>query len=188
MEISTHKQGDFMDEKQKQLIQECKRQSESCLYTSTALFIWLRILRYIKVVFIVLPLVCGSLAGGKILLATGGDNHKAFVAIFAFVAGLLPSIYAALKYDDRLRDCAVLASEFKNLQDRFRQAALVIAEKPFPEFEAEFEKLMERLEVARKPSFTAPEWCFKCAQKKVKKGDYHFDTDIALESNIANHK
>jgi len=167
-----------MNEKTEQLIQECKRQSEGCLYTSTSLFIWLRTLRLLKVVFIIAPLVLGSLAGGKLLLGNPTDA-RAFSAICAFFAGLLPSIYAALKYDDRLKECTLLASEFKNLQDRFRQAALVASQKPFAEFEAHFNELMNRLELARKPSFTAPEWCFRKAQKKVKKADYHYDVDIA---------
>src|SRR5689334_14887780 len=105
-------------EKREQLIQECKRQTESCLYTSTALFIWLRTLRLLKVIFIVLPLVLGSVASGKLLLTADPENAKAFSAICAFLAGLLPSVYAALKYDDRLKECSALAAEFKNLQDR----------------------------------------------------------------------
>jgi hypothetical protein len=168
-----------MDNKTEQLIQECKRQSESCLYTSTSLFIWLRVLRYLKVFFIVTPLIFGSLASGKLLLTVDVQHAKAFVAIFAFFAGLLPSIYAALKYDDRLKECVILSAEFKNLQDRFRQAALVTSHKPFPEFEADFSELTKQLESARKSSFTAPEWCFKMAQRKIKSGSYHFDADIA---------
>lgn len=168
-----------MENKAEQLIQECRRQSEGCLYTSTSLFIWLRILRYLKVVFIVAPLILGSLAGGKLLLSVDAENAKAFSAICAFLAGLLPSIYAALKYDDRLKECISLAAEFKNLQDRFRQAALVASGKSFPEFEAQFNELINRLELARKSSFTAPEWCFRKAQQKVKNGHYDYDVDIA---------
>jgi hypothetical protein len=37
---------------------------------------------------------------------------------------------------------------------------------------------MERMEEARRDSLTAPEWCFKQAQKKVQSGDYDFDVDI----------
>lgn len=168
-----------MDERTEQLTQECKRQSESCLYTSASLFIWLRVLRALKVVFIVAPLVLGSLASGKLLLAVNLENAKAFSAICAFFAGLLPAIYAALKYDDRLKECTALTSEFKNLQDRFRQAALITSQKSTADLEKEFKVLMDRLEQARKPSFTAPEWCFKMAQRKIKKGNYHFDADIA---------
>jgi len=168
-----------MAEKIEQLVQECKRQSEGCLYTSTSLFIWLRILRYLKVFFVIAPLVLGSLASGKLLLSFDAANTKVFAAVCAFFAGLLPSVYSALKYDDRLKECLTLSAEFKNLQDRFRQAALVASLKPFAEFETHFNKLMTRLEAARKSSYTPPEWCFKAAQKKVKSGDYHYDTDMA---------
>lgn len=166
-----------MENKTAQLIQECKRQSESCLYTSTALFIWLRTLRGLKVFFIIAPLTLGSIASGRLLLGNF-DNAKIVAAICAFFAGILPSIYSALKYDDRLKECASLASEFKNLQDGFRVAALVYSEKSFEEFEARFCELVQRLEKARSVSFTAPEWCFKMAQRKIKGGDYHFDVDI----------
>ncbi len=169
----------YMNTNTEQLIQECKRQSEGCLYTSTSLFIWLRTLRYLKVIFIVAPLIFGTLAGGKLLLSVNAESAKTFSALFAFFAGILPSIYAALKYDDRLKECTTLAAEFKNLQDRFRQAALVGSAKAFLDFEAQFDGLMGRLEAARKSSFTAPEWCFKRAQAKIKKGDYHFDSDIS---------
>jgi hypothetical protein len=27
-------------------------------------------------------------------------------------------------------------------------------------------------------SYTAPEWCFRSAQKKIRKGDYDFDVDL----------
>jgi hypothetical protein len=103
---------------------------------------------------------------------------KLFTAICAFLAGLLPAIYAALKLDDHLDESKHLAGEFKNLQDRFRQAALVSSRKPFAEFEADVKPLIDRLEQARATSLTAPEWCFKRAQKKIKKGDYDFDLDM----------
>jgi hypothetical protein len=103
---------------------------------------------------------------------------KLFTAICAFLAGLLPAIYTALKLDDHLDESKHLAGEFKNLQDRFRQAALVSSRKPFAEFEADVKPLIDRLEQARATSLTAPEWCFKRAQKKIKKGDYDFDLDM----------
>jgi hypothetical protein len=161
-----------MPTKSTELALECKRLSESCLYTSTSLFIWLRCARYIKVFFIVAPLVLGSVASWKLLTGVDLAAVQVFTAVAAFLAGLLPSIYSALKFDDHLEESKHLAAEFKNLQDRFRQAALVSARKPFGEFEADVKPLIDRLEQARAASFTAPEWCFKLAQKKVKKGDY----------------
>jgi hypothetical protein len=60
-------------------------------------------------------------------------------------------------------------------KDRFRQCAKVSSLKSFEEFEAEFGTLMAQLENARRPSYTAPEWCFKAAQRKVQGGDYDPD-------------
>ena len=90
----------------------------------------------------------------------------------------MPTVYSALKFDDHLQECRHLAGEFKNLQDRFRQAALVSSKKPFIDFEKDVQHLIVRLEEARAGSFTAPEWCFARAQKKIKKGDYDFDIDL----------
>ncbi|MGA7764917.1 MAG: hypothetical protein WCA27_01705 [Candidatus Sulfotelmatobacter sp.] len=131
-----------------------------------------------KIFFIVAPLILGSMAGWKLLTGYDLAAVRIFTAVCAFLAGLLPSVYAALKFDDHLDESKHLAGEFKNLQDRFRQAALVSSRKPFPEFEADVKPLLDRLEQARAASFTAPEWCFKRAQKKIKTGDYDFDLDI----------
>lgn len=170
-----------MKSKAAELALECKRQSESCLYTSTTLFIWLRFLRTVRLFFIIVPLIAGAFAGWNILTKIDLEGVKLFTAICAFVAGLMPTVYSALKFDENLEKCARLAGEFKNLQDRFRQAALVSSRKSFADFEADVKPLMDRLELARGVSVTPPEWMFRRAQKKVKSGDYDFDIDLALE-------
>jgi len=168
----------IMASKNTELALECKRLSESCLYTSTALFIWLRCLRTTRIVFVVVPLALGSIAGWQLLKESPVQSARLLTSICAFLAGLLPTVYAALKLDDHLKECKHLAGEFKNLQDRFRQAALVSSKKPSSDFEEDFQPLMKRLEEARAGSYTAPEWCFASAQGKIKKGDYDFDVDL----------
>lgn len=170
-----------MGQKADELVQECRRQSESCLYTSTAFFIWLRNLRFWRGFFVITPLVLGGLATGRLLFWASSETTTIISAVSAFLAGLFPSIYSALKFDDRLRECTNAAAEFKNLQDRFRQAAQVAAHKSFAEFEKQFNDLMNRLESARNPSITPPEKIFRAAQAKVKSGDYNFDVDIAAD-------
>ena len=167
-----------MPSKTVELRLECKRLSESCLYTSTSLYGWIRERRRIRSVFTVVPLLLGTLASWKVLTETELAEVKVLVSICAFVAGLMPSIYAALKYDDQLEESVAAAAEFKSLQDRFRQAALVASKKPFADFEAEFKALMDRFDLARARGLTAPERHFRAAQKKVKSGDYTFDVDI----------
>ena len=98
------------------------------------------------------------------------------------LAGLLPSIYEALKLDVHIDEIAKLASEFKNLQDRFRQAANVTSHLPFEDFRAEFNQLMDRMDSVRSGSITAPERYFKAAQKKIKSGDYDFGVDMTSGS------
>lgn len=167
-----------MGAKNLQLALECKRQAENCLYSSTSLFIWLRFVRIVKSAFIVVSLVLGAIAGWQVLKHSQSYYVTALTSVAAFLAGLLPTVYAALKLDDHLELCKHLAGEFKNLQDSFRQAALISALKPFAEFEQDVKPLVSRLECARSFSYTAPEWCFKRAQTKVQKGDYEFDVDL----------
>lgn len=168
-----------MASKAAMLALECKRLSENCLYTSTSFFIYLRFLRSLRIVFVVAPLALGALATWKVIEGNGSTAAKWFTGVCSLLAGLLPSIYSALKLDDRLAEAIHLSCEFKNLQDRFRQAAQVSSLKAFAAFEADVEPLMKRLEDARRPSLTPPEPFFKLAQKKVKSGDYTFDVDLA---------
>ena len=98
---------------------------------------------------------------------------------FAFAAGLIPALLTAVKFNESLDRCRAAASEFKNLQDRFRQAAQITAHKGLAEFEKDFRELMRRMDEVRKQGVAVPDWAFKKAQEKVKAGDYTFDVDIA---------
>jgi len=164
--------------KKEELIAECRRLEESCLYTSTSFYIWLKRRKIIKNIFITVPLVLGAAASWRLLTGSDLESVKVLTSIFAFVAGVMPTVYSALKYDDRLEKCADAAAEFKNLQDKFRQLANIFSQKSFKEFEEEFFEAMERMEKVREKSITPPEKFFKKAQKKVKKGDYEFDSDL----------
>src|SRR5437660_3798890 len=75
-----------------ELALECKRLSESCLYTSTALFIWLRFVRITKAVFVIVPLALGSIAGWQLLKESGAPTARVFTSVCAFLAGLLPTV------------------------------------------------------------------------------------------------
>src|SRR3954447_10188909 len=107
-------------DKNEALANECKRiANNTCLYTSTSLFIWLKCLRVLRIFFLVTPAVLGSVASWKLLTGLHSETAQLLVASMAFVAGLLPATYSILKLDDHLVTCAHLAGEFKNLQDRF---------------------------------------------------------------------
>lgn len=166
-----------MDSKNKALRDECFRLVDTCLYTSTTLYIWLRFCRFTKTFFIVVPLLLGALSTWSVLTRSTAESLRTFTALCAFLAGTLPSIYAALKMDRHLEQCCRLAGEFKNLQDRFRQAGDVSSLKEFAAFELDVQPLLKRLEKARSESFTSPEWCFRRAQAKINKGDYTYTVD-----------
>ena len=67
---------------------QCAEQRERCVFTSGSLFIWLRALRFLRILFVVVPIICGSLAGWDLLKAT--PEYAALTALLALAAGLYP--------------------------------------------------------------------------------------------------
>ena len=97
----------MMDEATAEVIKECVRQEESCLYTSTTLFHWLRTVRNTHGFFIVAPIVLGGIAGWSILTEVNSPNWVPWVvAAAAFLAGLFPSVYQALRLDVQVDEIA----------------------------------------------------------------------------------
>jgi hypothetical protein len=164
----------MMDQRAQEIIAECKRQEESCLYTSTALFSWQKETRKLRVIFIVVPIICSSFASARLLLRD--PTFDWLVAIFALIAGLFPAIFKALDLDVSLATIADSANRFKTLQDRFRQAALIGATSKTEELEEQFTALMQRMDDARSANPPIPDRHFASAQKKIKGGDYDFDS------------
>ena len=150
---------------------ECRRQEESCLYTSSTLFVWLRTARIVNVVFVVVPILLGGAAGLAVLEGT------TWGALLALVAGFFPAVREALKLDPHIGHIKDVAGEFKNLQDAFRNAALVTAPSDAEKADALFGELMARMDAARLQGVTPPEWCFRSARKKIQSGHYDFTVD-----------
>ncbi len=165
-----------MDEQTQNLIAECRRQEESCLYMSTTIFEWLKSLRRWRFAFVVVPIILGGLATWPLLSKQAGLEW--FTGVCALLTGLTPAVYKALDFDVNLVSLANDAHQFKVLQDRFRQAWRVTALGGFDDFKSEFDALMERIDAARANSLTVPERFFKKAQKKISSGDYDFSVDL----------
>lgn len=159
------------------LVKECKRQEESCLYTSTTLYIWLREARLWRAAFIVVPIILGAVSSWSILNRPELAWALWVTAAAGLIAGVIPAVREALDLDLHVDEISRVASQFKNLQDRFRLAADTGAYKKEDAFEAEVRDLMERLDEARKASVTPPERCFRKAQEKIKQGHYSFSVD-----------
>ena len=83
-----------MDEQMKSLKAECKRQEESCLYTSTTLFEWLKSLRRWRIAFVVAPIVLGAVAAWPLLNRRDGLDW--LPGLYALSAGVIPAVYKAL--------------------------------------------------------------------------------------------
>lgn len=158
------------------LIDECKRQAESCLYTSATFFEWLKSLRGWRVFFVVAPIVLGAVATWPLLTKQSG--YEWFTGTCALLAGLAPAVYKALDFDVSLDVIAKQAHQFKILQDRFRQAWRVTALQSPDDFKKEFDDLMTRMDDARSASLTAPDRFFKKAQRRIHAGHYDFAIDM----------
>jgi len=164
-----------MEARSQAIVDECRRQEESCNYTATALFSWLKEVRVYRVLFITVPIICGSAAGLKILLEE--TQYKWVAGMAALLAGLFPAIFKALDLDVNIKTMADSANRFLALRDRFRQAASLDAEQPIDELEKQFKQLMDRMDDARAASLAVPERHFRYAQKKIKRGDTTFAVD-----------
>jgi len=165
-----------MDDRTKNLLDECKRQEESCLYTSTALFEWLKFIRWWKIVFVIAPIILGALATWPLLSQTPGLEW--FTGACALLAGIAPAVYKALDFDISLDLITKNAHQFKILHDRFRQAWRVTGLGTPDDFKKEFDDLMARMDASRSSSLTVPERFFKKAQAKIQSGHYDFNVDL----------
>lgn len=156
------------------IAEEAMRQSESALYTSTSLYIWLREARRWNRVFVMTPIVMGAVSG---LLFFKDPQNVVWASLLAILTGLVPALRDALRLDIHLDQIKSLASEYKGLQDAFRQLAKITAPAEPKVAERQLEFLMEQLNRARAHGVTIPERVFKEAQKKVASGDYDFSVD-----------
>jgi hypothetical protein len=166
------------DQRRDAIISECRRQEESCLYTSTTLYIWLGRVRRQKQFFVVAPVILGALAGFSLLK----DFTPGWLsALLAFSAGLLPALADALSIQTSVDETTRLASEYKSMQDRFRRTALITAPHDLKAAEDALAELMDRMDIARSTSITPPEWAFLEAQEKIKAGHYSFGADSGAD-------
>jgi hypothetical protein len=163
------------DPRAKAIAQEARRQEESCLYTSTSLFLWLRRVRLQKQLFVIIPIILGAVAGFS---AFKEQVPAVLVASLTLIASLFPALADALKIATSVDEISASAATFKALQDRFRRLATISILFDVDAAEATLAELMDRMDVARSTSITPPERYFTAAQAKIKSGDYDFNVDL----------
>jgi hypothetical protein len=163
------------------IAKEARRQEESCLHTSTTHYEWLRQVRRQNTIFIVAPIILGALAGFSVLKDSAPDW---VVAALAFLASLFPALANALKIQTSVNEIAANAAAYKSLQDRFRQLATIGVLTDVDAAEIELRELMDRMDIARSTSITAPEKYFKKAQKKIADGHYDFAVDATQKAKL----
>lgn len=157
-----------------EIVKEALRQTETCLYTSTMIFIWLRDIRRHHQFFVAAPIILGTLATFTVLEETLPAWIIAFLALFA---SLLPALADGLKIQTSVDEAARLGAEYKALQDRFRRLARITALRDVDNAEAALAELMDRMDVARSTSITPPQRYFEEARKQIEAGNYDFAVD-----------
>jgi hypothetical protein len=166
-----------MDLAAQALIDECQRQEESCLYTSTALFEWLKALRLWRKILITTPIALSAVATSAI-----ARHSEWLAAIAALLAGILPAVFKALELDKDLAVISRHANQFKVLQDRFRRSWRVSALGDLEEFKQDFNAVMKTMDDLRCTSAVVPDKFFTKAQKKISGGHYDFAVDLKSQS------
>ena len=163
-----------VETRRREIVKEALRQSESCLWTSTMLFTWLRLVRIQHKAVILLPIILTGLAGFSYVkewMPAWG------VALMAFLSTLIPSIAEALDIQTQVDELKRLAAEYKALQDRFRRLAKITALGDVVEAEKALAELMDRMDMARSSSITPPQRYFEAARSQIEGGHYDFTVD-----------
>lgn len=156
------------------LVKECRFQAESCLYTSTAMYAWLESATFWNKLWNALPIALGALASFSFL----ADWLPALAAVLALIAGVLPSIYQKLGLKAHTNEILSQAGQYKNLENRFRQAAEIASlDEDSNALKMEFASLMKRIEDVRARPLAVPEKHFQAGRKKVKDGRYSPDVE-----------
>jgi hypothetical protein len=165
------------DTARQEMVNECKRQWESCLYTSTALYEWSKSATFWNNVFVIVPIILSGIAAWSIIQKLDIIWVTWVTATFSLLSGVLSSIKESLNFHTKSSDLLKWASEYKNLQDRFRQAAKITSQLDFDVFAQEFKALMSQMDTLRLNNLPIPENHFSEARKKIKHGHYNFDSD-----------
>lgn len=182
-DVGNAHQNLLVERRRAEIQAEAMRQQESCLYTSTMIYMWLKPVAWQHKAVILVPIILTALAGFGYVK----DVLPAWaVALMGFVSTLVPSIAKALDIETHVGELKRVAGEYKSLQDRFRQLARIGINGDLDEAEAKLNALMDRLDATRSVSLTPSESYFKKAQAKIKAGDYDFSVDMALREAAAN--
>lgn len=175
---NTH-QRDIAARRSAEIRVEALRQEENCLYTSTALYGWLKTVKFQHGVVVLAPILLTALAGFSYVK----DLAPAWsVALAGLLSTLIPSIAKALDFETHVNELKDAAGEYKSLQDRFRQLAKIVVHGDASAAEARLSELMDRLDAVRAKSIVVPQEYFEAAQKKIKGGAYDFSVDMDLRN------
>lgn len=157
------------------LQQQCSEFRKDCLDANAALFIWLRMLRNIRVVLLIMPIICGAFASWSILKEK--PQFATLTALLALIAGLIPAVYSALKLDEQLPKTARIQGEFRILEITFGELQNIGPAMEPDAFMKEYKDARVRLEKVHAESYTVPEWCFRRARKLIKSGHWIVGND-----------
>lgn len=121
--------------------------------------------------------MCGALAS----FAAFAQEYPAIAGFFAMLAGLLPAIYDKLSVQAHTDEIAAQAGAYKNLENRFRQAAEITSADGADALKVELQTLMQQIEQLRAKPLVTPPRHFEAARIKIQAGHYQPDksTNVA---------
>lgn len=170
--------NDSKNDLKNKIVQECKRQFESCLYASVACYEWLKVQRCYQRIFIILQVALTNVGTWYILYEPSSNPRLQWLAAFCTLIGSLAfGIRKALKLDIHLDKINQSAVKYINLRDRFRQASEIYSHKTIEKFEEYYEQNMKEMEEARQISPAIPDKYLEKARVKIVRGDYNFEED-----------
>lgn len=160
------------------LVRECKRQEESCQYTAAALYSWLGAAKWKNRGLNALPIIFGTLAS----FAALKQSMPYLASFLAMVAGLLPAIYEKLSLQALTDEILTQAGQYKNLENRYRQAAEIVSSEGLEALKAEVASLTRQIEDLRARPIPIPERHFLAGREKIQAGHYRPDKSTLADA------
>jgi len=143
----------------------------NALWNYVSAIVWLRWLRRCKVVFNILPVVCGGLGSWHILANQSG--HASLVAAaFAFSAGLIPLVYLATGIEENINSITRISGKYRVLEAKARDFVIRFESLAHDERKRLYQEMHDLLLQLKEEAHTVPRWAFSSAERHIDQKEY----------------
>jgi hypothetical protein len=161
-----------------QLLEGAAEHADNALYNYVSILTWLRALRAVKVVMVIIPAVFGGLASWESMQMPASAN---IVAAYAALAGFFPVLFVALGLDERIGYYRGLAGKYRVAHSLFDNVSATWARYDLGVLEREYDRAFVEYCRTREEAHTVPRWCFVHAKKVIESGEY----SLARKSTVS---